>query len=555
MLRHLFDVPILLTPNAICKIKWENAKEYVLENIIDVLQKVFLQNRCQAGINFEYHVEPNRISKDDHLITKSFKLTIKKDFHKNPNELQQYYTNIYQISESLFESLEITLLENYLWRCYVNHEATHMTLFHSLTSKTFGVLNRVDYDISKFIKDIAKVPLDRTIWVSNLHGQEMLNVWECPVLRACVQRGSLVRVTSPVFSTKSFFGNLMSVWSLREEPSKSKLFNYSKNRAEAISFLDCLKHCFRFNTTENEAMGELNAYHENVNIKNDIFKFNNGKSVAKVWIHVEDRFLDETCIRKVVATFFHAYGRHFGHFKNYDETKIIQLCNKIFVYRMNCSELNESSTQKHLDVVSKLENHEKLVALHFLYSEICLQNIENMLREFIFIPFEFMVLRPWEEFDTNSMLVFKDDRIENHISFFEKYSIVAREDVDMVSLKFSFKMSAEAHMANRSPKLYLDYEYFLRGGANNEFINNHDKLIIQKHGGLFRSDRSLVACLVPVIHNQQDYPKIIHMHCRTWDSSEFYNELFQFSGGYDRANQFGQTQILKPNTICVTRET
>lgn len=574
----IFDVQIADAGDiSILNTGWKLSMKYIRTNILKVLKNVnFFKPFYGTSVKI---VAPEEVGPDDlpeyDFEDQNLKLsmTLKRYFYRDREERELYRDSIFNMATSIQYFVMRMIVENYIKRGFHNtvkafKNSDNFLLKHNRNE--FGKLNdNFDFDLSAFVNQTgcAMKPL---ILVANTHGYEVSNVVQNDILssggvnllKSTVQRGQYFRLAAFDLVPKSTGLTSKMLCNVHQHDGKNfklqssrdiRVYDFHKHEYCTISFLDCVKNCFRFDED-----GGLSEVHTSKEVVDDIFKFNQGEDVAHTWINVCGKYLDELVLSAVVESMMCAF-RKVGF---EDESQLKKLCSSMLPEASVSSLTNPNldSIAHFSSILSTWGSVKRVCAIAFLNSRICRQNIISMHKWGAFVPVDFIVFRPWEEFDTNSMLIFNTTPIKSKVRIRDSNKSTVFVEEHHVNYSLNFDIDLNLDDDSKLPILYQDVEYFLRGGANTEFINTHDIAEIRENGGLKRGERSLIACMVPITKTLPNVLEIVNTGSdkRYWCGLDFYTKVLdipkhcKFSTVDDRVNHFGQNEIIKCNATCTS---
>lgn len=488
--------------------------------------KVIPSMACDSRLNRYLHVE----GVDTPLL-----------FFKNPKQRQEYRASVVSTAHDISR----TILHNYIVHLFEHSLREHRTndkfLCHHFSM--FSMLNHSDYDVGAFMSKLCKLnetlgrkvgskqPMgfdsitrlsdvsNSTLYMADTHGLEQdgrrlgvtIDKFIKPgMLKSVVQRGechhfSIYGHTSS--SDASLFRRYVSGHNVGVSGTHRvyKLVDGVTHKSRTITMKDCLEHCFRFDSN-----GNLDESHSDGRIKNDMFKFDDGRCVAESWLDVDSWHIPPDVFDMVVSSLCVAvYGSGSRFFNALNSHEVNARLDSILPVRLECirndNTPNQASIEYYTNKLVRMDSQSRKVASAFLNSRICLKNLLSMMDHDICLPFDFLVFRPWIEYYSKSFVFLnnkQDATLEIKLSSYKC-------DIGEEHFNTSFDISYGFQRWNMDKTFFAEnVETVLRGGCSTEFITREDLDDIRKHGGLSNCERSVMVSLVPCIKTK-DLPRYI----------------------------------------------
>lgn len=303
----------------------------------------------------------------------------------------------------------------------------------------------------------------------------------------------------------------------------ARIFNEDHSRMGNVYFIDAVRHSHRFEITEDgkaDGSGELLSNYEGV--KDDMFVYN-GNTKCQVWGDMDHEYLDVDTIQKVVITMLNNFSpSEQDEFNkatgaNYDAkftTRITKMCpdSNVTYTPAGLKNLKVDYTRK--DAQHKGDHDaglfgadrtplEKVLAAVFLSAKINLKNIEAMTDADVFVPVDIILARPWMTYNMSSVVLMKAGTETGE-------TIIGQQDFQMSSntqdrtLEASYVYYGKA-IVRKSRNVVVAPRVFCQGyvsGNNLKYLSNSTlKNEVRQRSGVFESDESILAIMVPVGNN------------------------------------------------------
>lgn len=306
-----------------------------------------------------------------------------------------------------------------------------------------------------------------------------------------------------------------------------RIFNEDHSRIAPVYFMEALSNSHRFSLKEDrspDGNGEL-IDEDHAGLVNDMFV--NSGSVCKVWGDMSVNHLSIDTIKKVVITMMNSFSDdeiniiNAGLLKtppaldDYVKTKLIKMVpssgvsNTVFSpaglkAAVDVKYITSDAPTQKISHKSLFENDsskfEQIATTLFLSGNITLSNIQALTDNDVLPPVDVILTRPWMTFNMSSVIIMKAGSETGE-------TIIGQQDFQMSSNTQDRTLEA-SHMyygkaiVRKSRNVIVAPRVFCQSyvsGNNTKFISNKTLTEeIQARSGVFESDESIFALLVPV---------------------------------------------------------
>lgn len=545
ILHSLFDVSFVDTKNVTIRDSgWKEALNIIRENILKVINFYwtppvsyvdFIKKETIMNPDYEFELRyghPNSIQLD-------------MEFYKKINEKINYQNIIKDIGMQIATDLKSVAIDKfYAIGKQNNLNADLIPHISKEWYDTLGLFNKVNYDFCDFCNAVSTRTRLRfnsgeeaiyTVLAPKNHGVNVepgirTTVVTIPdKLTKVLQFGEYFQmrlwestkededtIFSSFWNSVKELGNASySVSSLScASPTKTPnlinkdhvysnrdifVYDMTKHCYNRVSFLECIKNCFRFN----KETGHLSDRHFDAFIEEDLFKFrdvNGNLHVAQTWIEVEEKYISEEVLNLVVTSIIN-YVEQKG-FRNHDE--MIVILEELFPTRsettLNTGCRNITSMGRYMNMLDRVGGVRRIVMLMFLNSTISLNNMINMVKNNITIPIDFILCRPWMEFNSSTFLFFKNNEPLTRLNIKEipnLQNIVKDVDKKLVIPELSVEVDVEV-LRPEHIMAYEDVELFQRGGVSTQLIDLNMKIEAEM------AEKSIIPMMIPVTETRSE---------------------------------------------------
>lgn len=487
-------------------------------SVSDLVQdRVFLFKATTNPINSRSKVLEDECS--GNYTSRSF--LISNNFFQSVEGRVQYQHYISENAKILNSVIRQSILKSLIVSGLMQNRAHGFVNYMQEYRRWFGKFNELEHDLDDFhtlITQEHKNLKTNSQWllptthdqVVEIKGVEIveckvgLGITEAPILKSVVQLGSYYCLLGyealKNVATFEKYGSSWWWWShtekctsdFRDIQIKHKL---TKNW-ETLTWLDCLHESMRF-----DEYGKLCKVHLSQCIKRDMFKFSDDDRnlhVVQTWSEVELEYLSDDVLHCVCYSLIKCVDCT-------GPTTIDEIINRVgnllpvrLVNRKGLHCRNVKNLQYYTQKMGKMFGIFKNVMLMFLNSNVCLQNMVAMHNAGAFVPVDFIVASPWEEYETNSFLFKKNDATQVFVNIHSQKETdkIFTYKTNFFSPQYSLSYSV---VTNEQVVIKEDVEVFVRGGCSTKFISKEKDLqIIQTSGGLEKTTRSLMSFMIPV---------------------------------------------------------